>query len=148
MNDPFIRAEEALVSLELRTQYDQQNRLELLTVHGVKGMLLGPLLYFFGGPDAWDLIFGKDATIFLAAPAFFGGMLLLLGLYWHRNVILEAAGMFGLIVWDSLMIYCMARAALNPYVIVIYLAFAALMIVHIKTLCQYILAKFPGALDG
>jgi hypothetical protein len=148
MHDPYIRAEEALVSLELRTQYDEKNRLELLSVHGVKGLLLGPLLYFFGGPEAWNILFGREATVFLAAPAFFGGLLLLLGLFWHRNIILEAAGMFGLIIWDGLMVYSMLRAGQNPYTIVVYAAFAALMLVHIKTLVLYILAKYPGAFNG
>lgn len=148
MHDPFDRAEEALVSLEQRTLYDEKNRLELLGVHGVKGLLLGPLLYNFGGPDAWNIMFGAQSIIFLAAPAFFGGLLLLLGLAWNRNILLEAIGMILLLVWDLLMLTVLWEAGQVPYVVVIYGAFAALMCIHIKTLARYLWIRWKVSHRG
>lgn len=148
MHDPFDRAEEALVSLEQRTLYDEKNRLELLGVHGVKGLLLGPLLYNFGGPDAWNLVFGAHAIVWLAAPAFFGGLLLLLGLAWNRNILLEAVGMILLLVWDLLMVYVLANRGQVPYVLVIYGAFAALMCIHLRTLTRYLWIRWKAEHNG
>ena len=142
MNDPWNRAEEALVNLETRTRYDEKNRLELLAVHGVKGLCLGPLIYNFGGPDAWNQVFGAEAIVFLAAPCFFGGLLLLLGLGMNRHILLEGIGMFGLLVWDTLMIYVMVRGDTAPYVTVIYTSMAALMLIHLKTLWRYFIARW------
>lgn len=142
MTGPWDRAEEALVALEQRTQYDEKNRLELLAVHGLKGLLVGPLLYMFGGPDAWNSTFGPAAIVFLAAPAFFGGLLLLLGLAWKRNIVLEAIGMMGMLVWDALMIYVMLASEAAPYVTVVYASMACLMSIHLRTLFRYLRARW------
>lgn len=142
MNTPWDRAEEALVALETRTQYDEKNRLELLAVHGIKGLALGPLLYNFGGPDAWYTVFGHSSIVFLAAPAFFGGLLLLLGLAWNRNIVAEAVGMAGLLLWDGLMIFTMIVGDAAPYVVVVYASMAALMCIHVRTLWRYIRSRW------
>lgn len=139
--DPYQRAEGALLTLEQRSRYDEKNRLELLAVHGVKGLLLGPLLYGFGGPTSWNVTFGTEALIFLAVPCFFGGLLLLLGLAWDRHILLEGIGMLGLLVWDALMIYVMIAGDAAPYVTVIYASMAALMLIHLKTLGRYLVAR-------
>lgn len=145
MTNPWERAEEALVSLEQRTQYDEKNRLELLSVHALKGLLVGPLILKDGGPDAWNILFGNDTLFFLAAPAFFGGLLLMIGLLWNRNILLEAVGMALMLVWDGLMLYTLGRAGLTTYVLVVYGAMMLLMLVHAKTLFNYIRARWKQA---
>lgn len=148
MNDPlFTRAEEALVALEQRTRYDEKNRLELLAVHGFKGLFVGLMVFLYGGPDAWDVLYGPDTSLFLSAPAFFGGLTLLIGLGWNRNILLEAFGMCSLLMWDGLMFYCLARAGQNPYVLGVYGAMALLMLIHLRTLAKYLLAR-KDALDA
>jgi hypothetical protein len=145
VNDLYSRAEEALVSLEYRSRYDEKNRLELLAVHGIKGLALGLLIYHAGAPESWNTEFGAQAAFFLAAPAFFGGLLLLLGLTWNRNIFLEALGMIGLLTWDLLMVYVMVKQAATPYVPVIYLSMAALMLIHVKTLVRYLWSTWKVA---
>lgn len=148
MTDPYLRAEEALVSLEQRTQYDEKNRLELLAVHGFKGLAVGMAIHFGGAPPAWNDVYGASTTVFLAAPAFLGGVLLLLGLAWNRNILLEALGMLGLLLWDILMIRVMFTAANSPYVPIIYLAMACLMGIHVRTLLRYLNARRKAAING
>lgn len=144
MSSPWERAEDALVTLEQRTRYDERNRIELLMVHALKGIGVGYMLARYGPPDAWNLEFGEGSQFFLWAPALFGGLMLMLGLLWGRNILLEAIGMAGLITWDFLMIFTLAKSGLNPYAVVVYAGMAGLMIVHIKTLAKYLRARLKA----
>jgi hypothetical protein len=141
MTNPWDRAEEALVALEQRTQYDERNRLELLFVHAMKGMAVGVLMAAYGPPDAWLLEFGTHSAFFLWAPALVGGIALMAGLLWNRNILLEAIGMMSLIAWDCLMIYTLGKSGTNPYALGVYAGVAGLMFIHLRTLWRYLRAR-------
>lgn len=147
MNDPFERAKEALVALEQRTRYDASNRLALLTVHGLIGLVVGMFQWYDGPPLAWTKVFGPDTEVFLAAPAVLGGILLLLGLAWNRNIIFEAVGMVGILTWDGLMIFVLNRAGDTTYAPYVYLGLFSLMSVHVYTLAKYLLAREKALRD-
>lgn len=142
MTSPFHRAEKALVSLEQRTKYDERNRLALLAIHGVMGVVVGWLMLAYGTPDAWIQAVGTGRDWLLAGPALLGGTLLLAALYLlKRNLILEAAGMALILAWDLVMVYILQRFGLNPYAVAVYVTMAALMCVHVGTLAAYVWAR-------
>lgn len=148
MTNPWDRAEEALVALEHRTQYDERNRLALLSVHGLKGVGVGVLLYLFGPPEAWVMLYGHETEVFLLLPAMAGGIMLLLGLLLNRNILLEALGMIGLLIWDLLMIWTLSMAGLNPYAVAVYVGMAGLMGIHLMTLVRYLRGRLKEPDDA
>lgn len=142
MSSPYHRAERALMSLEQRTKYDERNRLTLLGIHGVMGVVVGWLMLAYGTPDAWTEAVGPDRDWMLASPALAGGTLLLAALYLlKRNLLLEAAGMVLILGWDLTMVYILNRFGLNPYAVAVYVTMAALMLVHVGTLAAYVWAR-------
>lgn len=137
--DVYHRAEKALVSLDKRTHYDERNRLALLCVHGVMGLVVGWLIAAYGAPEAWVNRFGHGTELWLAAPAFWGGLTLLAALFlFDRHLILEAVGMALILVWDLFMAWILFDLGLNPYAVAVYLGLGALMCIHVYTLGMYV----------
>lgn len=144
--NPFHRAERALMSLEQRTKYDERNRLALLAIHGVMGVVVGWLMLRYGTPDAWIQAAGEGRDWMLATPALLGGSLLLAALYLlKRNLLLEAVGMLLILAWDLVMVVILQRFGLNPYAVAVYVTMAALMCVHVGTLALYVWARKRAA---
>ena len=130
------------MSLEKRTRYDESNRLALLAIHGLLGVVVGVLLLAYGPPDPWIEMVGEGKGGLLAAPALLGGFLLLGGLFvFNRNMFLEATGMTLILAWDFTMVLIIQKFGLNPYAVAVYAGLAALMLVHVITLIRYVLAK-------
>ena len=145
-SNPFHRAESALLSLELRTRYDERNRLALLSIHGVMGVVVGWLMLRYGTPDAWAQAVGEGRDWILATPALLGGTLLLAALYLlGRNLLIEAVGMSLILAWDVTMVVILYRFGLNPYAVAVYVTMAALMCIHIGTLALYVWARRAAA---
>lgn len=137
--DPYHRAEKALVSLDKRTHYDERNRLALLCVHGVMGVVVGYLMAAYGTPDAWIMRFGPDNDLWLAGPAFCGGLILLSSLFiFDRHLVGEAIGMAMILAWDLGMAYILWDFGLNPYAVAVYVGMGALMCIHVYTLAMYV----------
>lgn len=140
--DPFHRAEKALLSLEQRSRYDESNRIALLVIHGVMGVVVGFLMMAYGAPDAWRQVVGPDRDWMLALPAAIGGFLLLGGLLvFNRNMLLESIGMTLILIWDCVMVFILQKFGLNPYAVAVYASMAALMGVHVFTLIRYLATR-------
>ena len=143
MSKLFDEAERSLNSLANRQRYDEKNRLALLSIHGWIGAIVGALIIFSGPPSVWLDFFSRDSAWVLASPALFGGVILLWGLYGGRVILVEAIGMSLILVWDLSMTALFVSQGLlgeasTLYPIMVYLGFALLMSIHIKTLIQFL----------
>lgn len=138
MTDPVDIAHDALERLASRQRYDERNRLALLIVHGVMGVAVGALILIDSPPAAWVDWVGTGREAWLAGPALAGGATLLAGLAAGRHLILEAAGMAGILAWDALMVATFVKGDGPAYPTALYLGLAALMTIHVVTLCLYL----------
>lgn len=148
LDDPFDRLEQIARRLAARQRYSDKNRIALLAVHGVMGLVVAFLIAADKpAPSLLLLIGGPLLHLVNLLPAI-GGGLLVGGLLLHRNLYLEAAGMTILLAWDGFMGVAFGVVAHrygsdhNPltiaasYPIGVYLGLGGLMVVHLVTLAQ------------
>lgn len=148
--DPLDRLDLAADRLERRQRYAEDNRLALLTIHGLMGVVIGFLLVIDGTAQSLQRLF-HDSEVALAPLTFgpsLGGCVLLLGLMLRRNLALEAIGMSMMLMWDITMAVCFGVIAFlasrdgdpltsaSSYPVGVYLGIAALMATHLVTLIQ------------
>lgn len=152
-DDPFTRLENAAEVIVKQTSWEQQNRLGLLAIHGVIGVLAGMLMMINGTATSFE-VFGLWIRPALSGLSIFGGAVLLAGLISKpRNVRLEISGLALMGIWDLAMAvaFIVARTVNHVtykftfpwvalpdssrlYPVVIYLGMFALICVHLWTL--------------
>lgn len=136
----------SLRSLGRRTRYDERNRLALLAVHVAGGLTFSACFAHFGIPQPWVSAYGLTwvPDLLVTATPAVGAALLAVGLAWHRQVALEAAGMGVLLAWELAGMVAVLRwidlehPGAVQYHLVFYGLPAALMIVHLVTLVAYL----------
>lgn len=147
--DRYSEAEQALNRLAERAAYDERNRLALLLVHALTGILAGLLITLDREPASWLDLVGPGHAWWLGAPPIVGGILLAAGLAMRRTprigerirLVTEAIGMTGIMAWDAAMIYVIGRAGDAAYPVAVYAGLAGLMSVHMVTLGAYIVRR-------
>lgn len=146
--NPYDVIEDAAVSLGRKSRYDERNRLTLLTIHGLIGLTAGALLTYDGAPMTYQSLVGTEVhhMLPLALTALIGGAMLLAGLLFNRNLMLEAIGMAFMLAWDLMMtatffVGRITGESENWYPVMIYAGLAAMMTTHLLTLVTYIRRK-------
>lgn len=141
-NDPYMAVSNSLDGIVERHRYDQRNRLALLAIHGVIGVVVGVLMTFGDPPVAFQMLFGMENKLYLAVPPMIGGSILLSGLAAGRILLAEAIGMFIMFLWDLGMVGVFIVQSIETstpvYAVAVYGGLAALMAVHLRTLYLFI----------
>lgn len=155
------RLEQIANNLLWRSQYEEENRLELLFVHAFIGIGAGVLMIIDGVPSrVVEIVGAQEAVVYpLAVLPCVGGLTLLFGLLYKRRLLVEWSGMAMIMLWDTLMgsslflVNWLAAMDSSPetvstmYPVAVYMGLAALMRVHLKTLRKFRkLAMKTGAL--
>lgn len=158
--DPFERVEVATQNLARRVVWEQGNRIGLLRVHAVVGVLAGAQMLAFGGPTQLEALFGPPVRIILGTIGLVGGAILFSGLETTpRSIYREALGLTVLGLWDLVMTLGLAWARLHstsfglnwpsvpepspatgyvaPYPIAVYGGLFALIVIHLATLHKF-----------
>lgn len=102
--DAFDRLETAAERVARRAEWEQANRVGLLWVHGLMGLLAGPQMLLWGSASVIENAVGVWARVALAAIGTVGGLFLVVGLRRRpRSIPLEVVGLFSVGTWDLLM---------------------------------------------
>lgn len=138
-----------------RVLYERGNRLGLLWVHGIVGVVGGMQQLLYGSATQVEDALGPWVRLLLVPLALGGGLLLLLGLTRkpQRSIPLEAVGLALVACWDLAMTAGLAYARyaqhtyrplplLRPmphgyvpaYPITVYAGMLALLVIHLVTL--------------
>lgn len=149
--DRLVDAAERIVT---RQGWEQANRLGLLAVHGLIGLIAGTLILINGSAMSFDLI-GLWVRSLTGGIALVGGAVLLAGLVrTPRSVRLEVTGLVLLGIWDLMMAVAFLTATIavgelnftwpwirvpddirtRLYPIALYVGMLALISVHLWTL--------------
>lgn len=168
-SDPFDRIEDAAENLARRVIWEQGNRIGLLRVHLVVGILTGAQMLAFGSASTLEALVGPGIRVFLGVLGIVGGTILFTGLHRSpRSIVLEALGLALLGVWDFVMAVGLAIARLHstsfglkwpwvplpppsagfvaPYPATVYAGLGALITIHLLTLRKFKRAGAPPAL--
>lgn len=152
--DAFDRLEEAAANVAQRAEWEQSNRVGLLWVHGLMGLLAGPQMLLWGSASTIESAVGVWSRVVLAGIGTLGGMFLVAGLRrTPRSIPLEVAGLALVGSWDCLMALGLVFARLHQndfrviplgepltagyvvaYPITVYVGLTALILVHLWTL--------------
>lgn len=166
--DPFERIERATNRLARRVLWEQGNRIGLLRVHGVVGILAGAQMLAFGGPSQLEDI--HWARMWLGVTGLLGGLLVMWGLHSRpRSISTEAAGLAVMGLWDLTMTVGLAWARMHTtswgwswpwekpppassgyvpaYPVTVYAGLFALICIHLLTLVKFIKSGAPPAGD-
>lgn len=165
-DDPFRRIETAAEALARRVVWEQGNRIGLLRVHGVVGVLAGVQMLAFGGPSQLEAF--PWARLWLGLTGLCGGTLVMYGLHRRpRSIPTEAAGLAVLGLWDLTMTVGLAWARLHTtswgwswpwekpppaasgyvpaYPVTVYAGLFALICIHLLTLQRFVKSGAPPA---
>lgn len=131
----------------------QQNRLGLLWVHGLMGVLVGLLMLAFGTASNFETMIGGWMRPFLGTLGIVGGIAIIIGLTRRpRSIRWEAIGLALLGVWDLIIMASFTTllferpphlswpwevigdAYSRPYPILIYGGLLMLLLLHLLTL--------------
>lgn len=154
--DAFDRLEAAAETVAQRAEWERSNRVGLLWVHAVVGIVVGIQMLLYGSATTIEAALGLWTRPALAITGLVGGLLLAVGIVRNRTVILEAIGLAVIGAWDLCMacgfIYARVSAGqfspramfeplpvgyVLPYPISVYLGLAALIAVHLWTLRRF-----------
>lgn len=164
--DPFERIEAAADRLARRVLWEQGNRIGLLRVHGVVGVIAGSQMLAFGGPSQLETI--PLARLWLGITGLIGGLILMWGLHHKpRSIPAEFVGLSLMGVWDLTMTLGLAWARLHTtsfglswpwdlppsaasgyvpaYPIAVYAGLFVLICIHLVTLRKFVKHKAPPA---
>jgi hypothetical protein len=157
-SDAFDRLEQAAETVAMRAEWERANRVGLLWVHATVGVWAGSQMLAFGSASNIEALVGVWSRSFLGLLGIIGGTTLAVGILRQRRILVEAAGLFLLGLWDLLMCAGMtwARIAAGdfhlrapweplpppgtyvlPYPIAVYAGLAALIGVHLWTLRRF-----------
>lgn len=136
--DPIDRLATFATELALAKKYADRNRSALLAIHGLGGVATTLLMMIHEPYDGTARLLSQWAETFDSLPAL-GGILLLAGLAWNRNLVLEALGMVCLLLWDLGMMRIFQHDLVGgqvsySYPLAIYGTLAGLMILHLASL--------------
>lgn len=146
--DPFDRLELVANRIAARQQYADRNRIALLGIHGVMGLVIAFLIAIDSPARTLMELVGEPALNLVNLLPAIGGGVLVAGLLLHRNLYLEAAGMAVLFAWDTFMGTAFGIVAHRfatdsdpatvaySYPVGVYLGLGALMLVHLVTLIE------------
>lgn len=164
--DPFERIERATNRLARRVLWEQGNRIGLLRVHGVVGILAGAQMLAFGGPSQLEVFVW--ARLWLGVTGVLGGSLVMYGLHCRpRSIPTEAVGLAVMGLWDLTMTVGLAWARMHTtswgwswpwerppsaasgyvpaYPVTVYAGLFALICIHLFTLRRFVKAGAPPA---
>jgi hypothetical protein len=166
-NDAFDRLEHAAERVAATATWERANRVGLLWVHAVVGVLAGGQMLAFGSASNIEAMVGVWSRSALGVLGIVGGLALALGIlrrkrrrrYWLE---IEATGLALIGLWDGCMCIGMAAARIMagdfaprppwealpppgtyvlPYPIAVYGGLCALVCVHLWTLRRFKKAK-------
>lgn len=155
--DPLVRIEAAAEALAQRAHWESGNRIGLLRVHALTGLVSGIQVVCFGGATVIESAFGIWSRPILGFLAIAGGVVLMSGLLARpRSIPAEALGLTLLGLWDLAMALGILYARVHsgdfaprglleplpkppivyvaPYAISVYAGLTALIVVHLYTL--------------
>lgn len=153
-DESLARAAAAADRLEDRFTWEQANRLGLLRVHAIVGILGGIQILLYGGPSNLEESLGVWTRPALGVLAVVGGTILALGLARRpRDIGLEAVGLSLVGLWDLAMTLGLAWTRIEqgeyapipltqaldptyvrPYPVTVYAGLFALICIHLWTL--------------
>lgn len=165
--DPYGRIETAAEKLARRVTWEQGNRIGLLSVHAIAGILGGAQQIMYGSAPNIETAFGTWVRIIFGTLALIGGCILFSGLNAHpRSIKREAAGLSLLAAWDALMTLGLLWARIDShdfsllgfnekiplgyvvtYPLAVYGGLFALIMVHLSTLHKFRKYHAPPAGD-
>lgn len=145
-----------------RVMYERGNRLGLLWVHAVVGMLAGTQQLLWGSATQIEAITGPHMRLFMGPLAMVGGIILAAGLISKpRSIPMEAIGLGFIACWDFCMTVGLAYARWSQhdfhilpvsqpmvtgyvpaYPVAVYGGMFALLVIHLLTL-RHLLHHVP-----
>lgn len=166
--DRYEKIQRAADLLARRVIWEQGNRIGLLRIHGVVGLVAGLQMLLYGSASSLEHIFGLGIREVLGFLGIVGGLILLGGLmHKPRRILLEAVGLVLLGMWDGLMFlgFAVARYSqhnytrlpwgtpipppdsgyVTPYPIAVYAGMFALIVIHLLTLAKFWRHNAPPA---
>lgn len=164
--DAFERVESAAEALARRVTWEQGNRIGLLRVHAITGIVAGVQILAFGGPTQLEHMPG--ARFAQGMCGLIGGLLLWVSLHRRpRSITGEALGLLVLGLWDLTFVVGLTYARLHstafglgwpwdepppgasgyvpPYPIAVYAGMFGLICIHLYTLRTFVKHKAPPA---